>query len=194
MNNQTELWASVAGFEGLYEVSNLGQVRSLIATKKTPRGRILKPRIAGRGYLFVSLYKGGRCFERYVHRLVAAAFVAGDKSMAVNHMDFDKVNNAACNLEWVTSKENSRHRIAAAPGLSGAEAFARLEAEYIARANRPLLIKRHPKQKDCTVCGATFSPCATKRERAKTCSQECAQVQRWQTRRHIEGVQAKAAA
>ena len=118
-----EEWAYVIGHGKSFEVSNLGRVRSLPRTRagrsgKPVRvlGRILRATKPKRGYSGVSLGKG--C-HAWVHRLVALAFIPnpGNKP-EVNHVDGNKLNNAAINLEWVTHKENAEH--ASAAGLLAA--------------------------------------------------------------------------
>lgn len=96
-----EHWKPIAGYEELYEVSDLGRVRSLKA------GRCLKPQAAGLGYKKVELYRTGKRKSVFVHRLVAKAFVPNpSKFLEVNHIDEDKSNNAASNLEWCSRKYN----------------------------------------------------------------------------------------
>lgn len=102
-----EIWKDVKGYEGLYQVSNLGNVRS-------ERG-ILKPQVRQHGYLGVMLYyRGGhktRHFKQFsVHRLVAEAFIPNPYGYAeVNHIDENKTNNRADNLEWVSHFQNCHH-------------------------------------------------------------------------------------
>lgn len=92
-----ENWKPVLGFEGLYEVSDLGQIKSLLFNKS----RILKP--SKRDYLQVTLSGfGGKRYER-IHRLVAQAFIPNpEKLRTVNHKDEDKHNNKLDNLEWMS--------------------------------------------------------------------------------------------
>ena len=104
-----EKWVSVEGFGGLYEVSNLGNVRSL---NYNNRGIIknLSPIIDRYGYLRVCLCNGGKQYNRTVHRLVAVAFLDNpDNLPAVNHINEDKLDNRVENLEWCTVKENDNH-------------------------------------------------------------------------------------
>lgn len=102
-----EIWESVNGYEGLYEVSNLGRVRSL--KRATTSGVVLKQTVK-HGYMHVCLSKEGKPSTKSVHRLVAEAFIANpmDKPV-VNHLDGDKTNNAVSNLEWATYSENELH-------------------------------------------------------------------------------------
>ena len=102
-----EIWKPAGGFEGLYAVSNLGRVKSL--KRNTTSGGIMKTHI-NRGYEYVHLCKDGKHYNAKVHRMVASAFVPNPMGKPeVNHIDEDKTNNCADNLEWVTAKENSRH-------------------------------------------------------------------------------------
>jgi len=101
-----EIWRDVIGYEGLYQVSNLGNVKSLnYRYQKTER--IIKPRDAGRGYYKVMLYKDCKHEERLVHRLVAQAFVPNPENKHhVHHLDGIRNNNRADNLQWVTGSEH----------------------------------------------------------------------------------------
>lgn len=111
-----EVWKPVVGYEGLYEVSNTGIVRSLDKIKDgyadstyLLSARIMRTRVIQR-YESVGLTKEGKQKNKRVHRLVAEAFVYNKHSKPyVNHIDGNKLNNSATNLEWVTSKENSQH-------------------------------------------------------------------------------------
>lgn len=111
-----EEWRDIKGYEGLYQVSSEGRVKSLERKvshrdrERTIKERILKPGINRGGYLKINLYTDGKPKTLIVHRLVASAFVPNpDDKPEVNHVDEDKSNNRACNLEWVTAKENANH-------------------------------------------------------------------------------------
>jgi hypothetical protein len=119
MSIVNEIWKDIPDYEGYYQVSNLGRVRSCDrvvsgSRKGTPcdvkrKGRTLKPNFK-RGYLGVSLFSDG-CAKTYtVHRLVAQAFI-GDRPLGfvINHKDGDRQNNAADNLEYCTQQENVAH-------------------------------------------------------------------------------------
>ena len=103
---EKEIWKPVKGYEGLYEVSNLGRVRSLPRTEvcgsliRKRCGRELKPYVRN-GYMRVTLSKYGAHTRIYVHRLVAIAFIPNPKSLPfINHKDENPSNNSAENLEW----------------------------------------------------------------------------------------------
>ena len=99
-----ELFMDIEGYEGKYQVSNLGNVKNI----KT--GRLLKSYKSNKGYLQVDLYKNGVGKKYYVHRLVIATFKANpDNKPQVNHINEDKTDNRLNNLEWCTSKENNNH-------------------------------------------------------------------------------------
>ncbi|MCT3083919.1 endonuclease [Lactococcus lactis] len=105
---EKEEWKDVVGYEGLYKVSNLGRVKSFHGD--TPI--ILKQRLDGSvgNYLMIGLSKDGKQKKIKVHRLVAKAFVINsDNKPEVNHIDENKLNNRADNLEWVTHYENCIH-------------------------------------------------------------------------------------
>ena len=111
-----EEWRPVKDYEGLYEVSSLGRVKSLWLGKE----RILKLVANTNGYLRVQLYKDGKQQMKKVHRLVAEAFLENPLGLPqVNHLDEVKTNNAVSNLEWCDCKYNNNYgtakqRIAAA--------------------------------------------------------------------------------
>lgn len=108
-----EIWKDIVGFEGLYQVSNLGRVKSL-NYHKSGKERVLKNRLGQIKTIYphVGLYKNGTMKECTVHRLVAEAFIANPENKEeVNHIDGNKCNNHISNLEWVTRSENAIHAI-----------------------------------------------------------------------------------
>lgn len=111
-----ELWKDIVGFEGLYEVSSLGRVRSLARMVACCNGyRKVTPKIKStfinkKGYLRVQLFKDTKKKNVRVHRAVAMAFIPNPENKEeVNHKNFDKTDNSIQNLEWVTSDENLDH-------------------------------------------------------------------------------------
>lgn len=112
-----EVWRSVKNYEGFYEVSNYGNIRSVdryIVGKRnktyTLKGRIKKKSIGGNGYHIVTLSKNGLDKQMLVHRLVASAFIENKNNLPViNHKDEDKLNNHVDNLEWCTYTHNNRY-------------------------------------------------------------------------------------
>ena len=110
-----EIWKDIEGYEGLYQVSNLGRVKSL--SKYDRLGRLHVERIKstvnnGNGYLSVNLKHNGKQVMRTVHRLVADAFIQNKLSLPeVNHLNGDKTDNRVSNLEWCTHSENMQHSV-----------------------------------------------------------------------------------
>lgn len=110
-----EVWRPVTGYEGIYEVSNLGRVKSLKrrdCINSLRQARILRQNNDSDGYLMVNLCKDRGGVMAKVHRIVAAAFVVNvGKLPAVNHTDGNKKNNCVQNLEWCTNHQNILHAI-----------------------------------------------------------------------------------
>lgn len=108
-----EIWRPVVGYEGLYEVSSYGRVRSLDrydSRNQFREGKILKNRDNGNGYLLCGLSKNGIVKNKYIHRLVAEAFIERpDGLYEVNHKDENKKNNIVDNLEWCDRKYNNNY-------------------------------------------------------------------------------------
>lgn len=113
-----EVWKDVVGYEETYEVSNMGNVRSLdryvphkTLGKKFCKGCVLIPHITNSGYVSVNFCKDNIRKSFDVHRLVALAFLENPDTdgMEVNHIDENKQNNRAENLEWVTRLQNENH-------------------------------------------------------------------------------------
>lgn len=107
-----EIWKDVDGYNGIYQVSNFGRVRSLdrkVYTYKK-KGRVLKTFDNGHHYQCLTLSDGTKARKHYVHILVANAFIENPHNYEqVNHKDFDKTNNCVDNLEWVSRAQNVEH-------------------------------------------------------------------------------------
>ena len=108
-----EEWRQIQGYEGLYEVSNLGRVKSLERYDKIGRlikEKTLNPRKHKKGYLYVGLSKDGIQKKYSIHRLVAIAFIPNPNNLPqVNHKDENKENNCLDNLEWCTNEYNCNY-------------------------------------------------------------------------------------
>lgn len=100
-----EKWKDIIGFEGLYQISNLGRIKSLY------KNIIRKPQEGKNGYLFFTVHKNKKIYNMSVHREVAKHFLEYKENMEVNHIDGNKKNNIVTNLEWVTKSENQRHAV-----------------------------------------------------------------------------------
>lgn len=104
-----ELWMDIEGYNGDYQISNFGRVKSL--KRKTPK--ILTPTFTDSNheeYLEIKLSKNGKTKHHLIHKLVAQAFVDGYvEGYVVNHIDEDKTNNVWTNLEWISVRENNTH-------------------------------------------------------------------------------------
>lgn len=113
-----EEWKDIVGYEGRYQVSNLGRVRSLareyctpVACKRVPE-RILKVQENNNGYLYILMRIESKKYKHYIHRLVAAAFLEKpyEDAYEVNHKDKVRKNNHLSNLEWLNHIDNCAHR------------------------------------------------------------------------------------
>lgn len=114
-----EIWKDIDGYEGFYQVSNLGRVKSTAVRRclwgkicVIERERMLTPHDNGNGYLMVQLKANNKRKPVGVHRLVATAFIENPQNYpVVNHIDYDTHNNCVHNLEWCTQKENISHSL-----------------------------------------------------------------------------------
>ena len=105
-----EIWKSIEGYEGKYEISSLGRVKSLTDKNGKKRELILKPRVSKNGYLYLNLWESSKGRAKKIHRLVAEAFLPNPEGkQTVNHKNCVKTDNRVENLEWATWSENSKH-------------------------------------------------------------------------------------
>lgn len=114
-----EVWKDIPDYEGLYQASNLGNIKSLQRTMPnsgaygkyfTVKEKILKPHLHNNGYCSVKLSKYGKINRVTVHKLIATLFVANPHNYSIiNHKDENKSNNKADNLEWCTAKYNCNY-------------------------------------------------------------------------------------
>lgn len=103
-----EQWKDIKGYEGIYQVSDLGNIKRLAGSPKCKEDRILRKSVSSNGYLFITLYKNGKSKIYRIHRLVMENFcpVENMENLEVNHLDEDRTNNCLNNLEWTTRAEN----------------------------------------------------------------------------------------
>ena len=122
MLSDEEIWRDIKGYEGLYEVSNLGQIKSLDRYKYTKgrygimktkiKGRLLKPCLNHDGYEEIVLSKDGKSKMYRLHRIVAETFINNfDNKNQVNHKNGNKLDNKVQNLEWCNCKDNIHHAL-----------------------------------------------------------------------------------
>lgn len=114
-----EEWKPIKGYEGIYEVSNLGAIRSVDRLTRsnrykdvryTKQGRLLHPYTNKRGYKRATLIRNNEREKKLVHRIVAETFIPNpDNKQQVNHIDGNKENNSVENLEWCSNIENIHH-------------------------------------------------------------------------------------
>ena len=110
---QDEIWKPITGYEGIYEVSNCGRIKRVKAGKRTRVGYILKGAPNPDGYLIVTLYKNKTPKRFKVHKLVMALFNPPMPSPKheINHINTNRADNHAENLEWLTHAENIKHSV-----------------------------------------------------------------------------------
>lgn len=137
-----EEWKPVVGYEGVYEVSNMGRVKRLAGTNRTPVERILKPSVSLTGipYLSVFLCKDGRKKRFYIHRLVLEAFVGkAAEGKEAAHNDGDPSNNKLSNLRWDTAQGNAADR-----AKHGTERYGEQKANSKLTEKTVSFIRKHP--------------------------------------------------
>lgn len=113
-----EIWKDIKGFEGTYQVSSLGRVKSLERyvygrtdrSSRIHKERILRPGLTDRGYLQVRLSLNNKSTSYSIHKLTAIAFIANkENKLTINHINGIKTDNRVSNLEWSTHSENIKH-------------------------------------------------------------------------------------
>lgn len=112
--HSTETWNPVIGYEGVYEVSDFGRVRSIDrfdSRGRLLRGRILSPKTQSGGYLCVNLWSHNKGSMHYVHRLVLDAFRGTQPDAQACHNDGNQTNNKLENLRWGTASDNASDRV-----------------------------------------------------------------------------------
>ena len=114
LNDNDVIWKDMIGYEGQYQVSSTGLIRSIVDNHGRPAQRQRATHIRSGNYEYVNLSVKDTTRSEAVHRAVAKAFIPNpDNKPMVNHIDGNKLNNNACNLEWATCSENHKHAYAA---------------------------------------------------------------------------------
>ncbi len=139
-------WADILGYEGCYQISDDGKVKSLPKTRKLNHGgiqhvpeRILKPYLGRDGYPYINLCRNYVIKHGKIHRLVALAFITNPEGKPhVNHKDGNKLNNSYKNLEWVTRKENAEHAVRTGLAVMGS----RSHLSKITEGDIPIILGR----------------------------------------------------
>lgn len=132
-----EEWKNIKGFEGVYQVSNLGRVKSLPrhVKRENDKGYFLKEKILKQnfhtgGYLKVTFSKNGKITNKFVHRLVGEAFIPNPNNLPqINHKDEDKSNNGISNLEWCDNQYNN---------VYGTKIKRQKKSEYLQKLMNPI--------------------------------------------------------
>lgn len=130
-----ETWKDVVGYEGAYQVSNLGNVKSLDRIvygkkRKTIKGRVLSPVKFPAGYLGVQLCKDCIAVRHSIHSLVLLAFSGPREGRHADHIDYDRTNNKLSNLRWLSNLENQRHSAINREGLQNKSSTPVVHLEY----------------------------------------------------------------
>lgn len=145
-----EIWKDIKGFEGIYQVSNLGNVKSL-NYRKTKEEKILVPKKNNAGYLWVELTNNGEKSCLLIHRIVAMAFIPNINSLPiVNHKDENKGNNSADNLEWCTQLHNVQYSIDLHPERTRGREKTRKPYKHIRKVIQKTLDGKFVKEYGCT--------------------------------------------
>lgn len=164
-----ELWRDIKGYEGYYQVSNTGRVRSVTRTLLYNtgkyymlRGKLLSLPLDSHGYPNLALNRDGISHRVRVHQLVAQAFISGFRPLSIiNHIDGNKTNNHLDNLEIVTSKENTAHarRIGLINDYGEKHALSKLtnqEADIIRKRYKDSIITMKELAEEYGVCAQTI--------------------------------------
>lgn len=174
-----EVWKDIEGYEGKYQVSNLGRVRSLdrqelvmchgVLATMSLKGKVLKPSIIC-GYYHVALLDHQRRKTTKVHRLVAKAFVPGYfEGAEVNHIDENKLNNVPSNLEWCTRRYNHMYGTRTERATAHCRAIRRGVVQMDLDGNdiQPFNSIRHAEKVTGIPCASIYNACVGKAKTAK---------------------------
>ena len=161
-----ETWRSIPGWEGLYEVSDLGRVRSVLR-RQGCRAKVLTPSVSVHGYYVVNLSRACRPEHRRVHKLVAEAFLGPcPEGQVVDHVNGDKLDNRLGNIRYIDAFANSSRAGKTVSGLKDGVEVARVESAAILARIIGLsawVVCKRLRDKGLTINGITWNYCSTAR-------------------------------
>lgn len=145
-----EIWKDIKGFEGIYQVSNLGNVKSL-NYRNTKEEKMLTPKKNNSGYLWLELTNNKKKSCLLIHRIVALEFIPNLNNLPiVNHKDENPMNNCVDNLEWCTALQNVRYSIDLHPERTRGRKGTRRPHKYTQNVIQKTLDGKIVKEYDCT--------------------------------------------
>ena len=167
---EQEQWKPIQEFNGEYEVSNLGRVRSMKRYKGVV-GRIMPQTIQRTGYYAVTFHMNNKAYCRKVHRLVIEAFTPNpDNLPTINHIDGNKLNNHVSNLEWCTYQENMQHAVRT--GLTHPHQWTDEERKQISERNKGQRVSDEQRAKLSAALKGRSRPDVSARQKGKAPSRK----------------------
>ena len=167
---EQEQWKPIQEFNGEYEVSNLGRVRSMKRYYGMV-GRIMPQTIQRKGYYAVTFHMNNKAYCRKVHRLVIEAFTPNPDSLpCINHIDGNKLNNHVSNLEWCTYQENMQHAVRT--GLTHPHQWTDEERKQISERNKGQRVSDEQRAKLSAALKGRSRPDVSARQKGKAPSRK----------------------
>ena len=167
---EQEQWKPIQEFNGEYEVSNLGRVRSMKRYYGMV-GRIMPQTIQRKGYYAVTFWMNNKAYCRKVHRLVIEAFTPNPDSLpCINHIDGNKLNNHVSNLEWCTYQANMQHAVRT--GLTNPHRWTDDERKQISERNKGHIITPEQREKISQALKGCKHPEVSARQKGKPLSRK----------------------
>ena len=167
---EQEQWKPIQEFNGEYEVSNIGRVRSMKRYKGVV-GRIMPQTIQRKGYYAVTFWMNNKAYCRKVHRLVIEAFTPNPDSLpCINHIDGNKLNNHVSNLEWCTYQANMQHAVRT--GLTHPHQWTDEERKQISERNKGQMVSDEQRAKLSAALKGRSRPDVSARQKGKAPSRK----------------------